>query len=153
MCVQRSCRLRLRLHGNAFRHRDGTRQCGRGCWFWQCRPQQVIVLCGTISTMGMRIEHARAGVRPFSPIPDDGTRAIEGTQAFGRTQSWHHGRNWAQDNAVRRSVIVGRVCCEYNEKFCVFVSGCVQALNTGSPLCASFFFSLSLSFSLSLAGL
>ena len=64
-------------------------------------------------------------------------------------QSWRHGWDWAQDNAVKRSVIVGQVGCEYNEIFCVFVSGCVQALNTWSPLCASFF----LSFSLSLSGL
>ena len=65
-------------------------------------------------------------------------------------QSWRHGWNWAQDNAVKRSVIVGQVGCEYNEIFCVFVSGCVQALNTWSPLCASFFLSFSLSLSLGL---
>ena len=64
-------------------------------------------------------------------------------------QSWRHGWNWAQDNAVKRSVIVGQVGCEYNEIFCVFVSGCVQALNTWSPLCASFFLSFFLSLSLS----
>ena len=65
-------------------------------------------------------------------------------------QSWRHGWNWAQDNAVKRSVIVGQVGCKYNEIFCVFVSGCVQStehLVSALRFLLSFFLSLSLSLS------
>ena len=64
-------------------------------------------------------------------------------------QSWRHGWNWAQDNAVNRSVIVGQVGCKYNEIFVCLFQGVCKALNTWSPLCAFFFLSFSLSLSLS----
>ncbi len=45
--------VRRRNYCNAFHHRDGTQQCGRGCRFQLCHPQQSIMLCRTASAFDM----------------------------------------------------------------------------------------------------